>query len=131
MKKEIENTELIPVEMKKMEVVQEQVENKRLELQEKLKRPVYSYIVDMEDDDYAICFIQEPQRLTKMRIIDMLAQSQGVTAAGQTLFESSVIREESDQRIFSQDCKYDALYLTIITNCVDLISVYSDVLKKK
>lgn len=120
------------MEIKKMEKVQEQVEEKRIQLQTDLKRQVYSYIIDMdEEDDYAVCFIQEPQRLTKMRIIDMLAQQQGVTAAGQMLFESSVIREESDKRIFSQDSKYDALYLTIITNCVDLITVYSDVIKKK
>lgn len=128
MTKEMTDLEQVNEKFQKLEA---EVEAKRLELQVKLKKQVYSYMIQVDDDDWAIAYIQEPHRLTKMRVLDMLAMQQGMSEAGQILLESSLIQEESDKRILNENPENDALFLTMITNCIELIKVYSDVLKKK
>jgi len=114
-----------------LEALEAKVEEKRLELKEKLKRNVYSYIVKVDENDYAVGYVKEPERLVKMRVLDMLAMQNGVSAAGDMLLSTSLLVEESDRRILSTDSQFDTLYLTMITNCIELIQVYADVIKKK
>lgn len=128
MKKEMSELELSNANFLKLEA---EVEAKRVELQAKLKKQVYSYMISVGENDWAIAYIQEPHRLTKMRVLDMLAMQQGMSEAGQILLESSLIQEESDKRILNENPENDALFLTMITNCIELIKVYSEVLKKK
>lgn len=114
-----------------LEELEVTVEEKRLELKEKLKRNVYSYVIKISDEDYAVAYVKEPERLVKMRVLDMLATQQGMSAAGDMLLSTSLIPEESDKRILSTSSEYDTLYLTMVTNCIELIQVYADVIKKK
>lgn len=134
MSKEIEFTPeqlAIQKEAVYLDQLEKEVEVKRLELKEKFKREVYSYIVKIKDGDYAISFIQEPQRLTKMRAMDSMNTNGSISSVGDMVLQSSLIKEESDRRVLDLNPEYDSLYLTMINACSELISMYSTVLKKK
>lgn len=115
----------------KLEQLEISVEETRKQLEEKLRVKVYSYIITVKEDDYAIIYLKEPPRLTKMRVMDLLATGQGISSAGDLLLTTSLIPEVSDPRIQSSAPEWDALYLTTITNIIEMIQVYSDILKKK
>ena len=120
-------------EVKKEEVkfdfedFEKQVEAKRLELMGQLKCQVHSFIIKVKEDDFAVIFLREPLRITKIRCIDILLSQKTPATAADTLIESCLIAEASDDRL----AKDDAIYMTLIMNCMDLIEYYSECFKKK
>lgn len=113
-----------------LEQIELQVEETKQILSKKYNRKVYGYIVNVDDanddEQYAVIYVKEPERMVKLRVLD-LATTQGITTAGDTLLSSCILTEESDKRIQSND----ALYITMIMNVMDLVQLYSDVIKKK
>ena len=106
------------------------VEEVKLALSKKYNKKVYAYIVTVDDAEsvdgkYAVIYVKEPERMVKLRVLD-IATTQGVTTAGDTLL-AACLCEESDRRIHTND----ALYITMIMNVMDLVQLYSDVIKKK
>lgn len=110
----------------KMSELELNVEAKRVELQDKFKCNVHSFIIKVGEKDNAVAYIREPVRLTKLRVMDLVTGSGGVATASDLLISSCLIEEESDKRIATDD----KIYMTLIVNCMDLIQYYSNVQKK-
>lgn len=81
------------------------VQKKANELSEKFSCKVTPIVFhDEEKDEDVIGYIKEPNRMTKLRVMDKAINSP-ITAASE-LFDSIVITEESDPRFFSDDKYY-------------------------
>jgi hypothetical protein len=116
-------------ELTKLEQVEKQVEETKKVLTEKYKSKITTYIIKVDDseivDDYAIFYLKEAERITKLRILDTIS-SGGITTAGDLLVTTCLL-EESDKRINTND----SLYLTLVMNVLDTIKIYDQVIKKK
>lgn len=106
----------------------EEVEAKRVELENREKKKVHAFYFDTNDFGPVVGYIKEPALFIKMQAVDMSARSK--TTAAQIIIDSCLIKEESDERIYNEDPtgKYDDIKLGanfaaqgIITYCVDLL----------
>lgn len=120
--------EEIDARLKAIEEKKAEVEAKRAELEKRENRKVHAFYFDTEASGPVVGFIKEPALFIKMQAVDMSARSK--TAAAQIILDCSLIKEESDERIYNDDPagKYDDIKLGanfaaqgIVTYCVDLL----------
>lgn len=93
---------------------------------------VHAIIVSIPDsDDKIVGYLDEPSRQAKMASFDELATSGSVMSAGEMILKSSIIKEESDPRIYSDASENDAIYLGACLKCNSLAKAYAAEIKKK
>jgi hypothetical protein len=113
----------------KMKQVKADAETQRNLLGEKYKTKVKVAIFRASaEDEPCVVYFEPASTFTKMQCMDMAMQSP--MKASRTLFEATVIKEESDPRVFQQDNDDDFYYLGAIQYCGDLIRYAVDILKK-
>lgn len=110
----------------------EQIEARADELSAALNVKVYPMELYLEDKPEAqvIGFLREPNRLAKIRSLDM-AQTHGSVESATTLLETCLIKEHSDPRIWSEDSAYDKLYIGAAMAASNLVQVSVNQFKKK
>lgn len=114
--------------LEKLEGLKTEIDTKKLELEQKNKCEIKVFAFATKDD-CVIGYLKDPDRLTKMRAIDMYEQSR--TQAGDIILRSGLIQEESDSRILEEKKENDPFYLGAIDFAVKSVGMYLDVLKKK
>ena len=76
-----------------------------------------------------IGYMQEPDRLSKMRAIDMYEQSK--TQAGDIILRTGLLQAESDKRILDESPENDTVYLGAIDFATKFVKIAMEQLKKK
>jgi hypothetical protein len=74
-------------------------------------------------------FIKEPNRITKLRMMDKSVM--GAFTAAAEILEACLIREESDPRIFSEKAEHDKIYMGAVMACYDTVKYSVSTFKKK
>ncbi len=77
-----------------------------------------------------VCYLKEPNYLTKIRVMDK-ATSLGVYTAAEELRELSVIKEESDPITYSESFESDDYKLGIVDYCLSMVQRLQNQFKKK
>jgi len=108
----------------------EKAELKATELKASLGKEVHLIFFDTDEHGIVIGYLTEPDRITKMRALDLVTMSR-FTEASDIVLRTSLIAEESDKRILSEDSKYDKIYLGAIMAAQQLVQFYTDPIKKK
>lgn len=85
--------------------------------------------VEEESGEQIIGYVKEPNRITKVRILDK-AMSSPMTA-GSDLLDIILIKEESDPRISSENQDFDKYYLGAVMAAMGMIKYSQDTFKKK
>lgn len=109
----------------------EQIEEKRTELEKKHGKKVYAFSFDIEENGIgqSVGYFLEPERLTKSKCLDLCMVGQ-FNHASEILLTTSIIKEDSDPRILSEDQKYDALYFGYIMKLQEMVKFYTNGVKK-
>lgn len=93
----------------------EQIETIRKSLEEKIGKAVYVIEVFLESGEQVIGFLQEPRRAAKMQSIDKFINmaNPSITEAGAIIVDTSLLREDSDPRFYSEieNSDNDAIYI--------------------
>ena len=100
----------------------------RVKLSKELGREVHLCIFETEDKEEIVGFLKEPDRLVKMRALDMSLQSW--TSAANILLETSLVREYSDPRILDENPDNDKIYFGFLMKANELVKFYSEKQKK-
>ncbi len=108
--------------------IDSEITAKAAELSEKFKCNVKPFAF-IHNEENVIGYLKEPDRLTKMRAIDMCEQSR--TQAGALILVTCLIQEESDKRILEEKPENDKIYLGAIDFAVGQVTMYNELLKKK
>lgn len=77
-----------------------------------------------------VCYLKEPNYLTKIRVMDK-AVTLGIYTAAEELRELSVIREASDAITYSESPESDAYKLGCVDYCLGMIKRLQNQFKKK
>jgi hypothetical protein len=77
----------------------------------------------------AAAYIQEPSLQAKLSALDELGTS--MTKAGQTILDSSIIKEDSDAAFTSLKSEDDAFRASAIMECISILEVGNNLIKKK
>jgi len=77
-----------------------------------------------------VCYLREPNYLTKIRVMDK-ATSLGVYTAAEELREISVIKEASDAITYGESPECDAYKLGIVDYCLGMVNRLQNQFKKK
>jgi hypothetical protein len=85
---------------------------------------------DEETSTDVIGFMREPNRVTKLRVLDK-SITVGVFSASAELYDAVIIKEESDSRLFSELSSDDKLVLGATMAAYDLIKTSVNQFKKK
>ncbi len=105
------------------------VNAKRKELEAKYKCKVNMAVLAGEKgEECCIVYFKAATTFTKMQCMDLAIQSP--MKASVTMFDATVIKEESDTRVFMQDNDNDTYYLGAVQYCGELIRVARYLLKK-
>jgi hypothetical protein len=112
----------------KLREVSVEVDLKAAELTEKLKVKIHPFSF-FSGDKFVIGYMKEPNRLDKMRAIDLFDASR--TQAGDYLLRTSLIHEESDKDILDENPKNDTIYLGAISFAIQILQISTEQLKKK
>ncbi|RYD54883.1 MAG: hypothetical protein EOP56_18110 [Sphingobacteriales bacterium] len=78
--------------------------------------------------EQVVGYVKEPTRQVKMYAMDKMHASP--STAGVTIFESGLIKEESDPRLYTESPDNDKYYLGAIREVVNLVTVAINQLKK-
>lgn len=117
---------LTPVEVKK------QVTDRAAELEKKYDCKIHPLLFNSQDDgdgEWIIGFMKEPNRLTKIRVLDKTLT--GMMVASAELLEAIILKEESDPRIMSEAPEYDKYYLGAVMAAQSIIKYSANTFKKK
>lgn len=85
-----------------------EIESKAKELSAQTGKEVMPLIF-MDGETPVVGYIKMPERAVKMRAFDKALQSQ--TSAGAELLEYCLLKEHSDERIYSEKPEYDHIYI--------------------
>ena len=113
----------------KTKLTTEQIEAKRLELQQQLQTDVVAGCVEDANGNQVVGYIKHPSFQYKMKALDKSAQS--FTGASKMLLEGNLIKEASDPRILDEYYENGKIKLSFMTICSNLCGIYEDTLKKK
>ena len=100
----------------------------RIRLSKELGKEVYVYTFETEDKEEIVGFMKDPDRLVKMRALDMSLQSW--TSAANILLETCLIKEHSDPRILDENPDNDKIYFGFLMKANELVKFYSEKQKK-
>jgi hypothetical protein len=134
--KAAEKKESKPLAIKKsaLELAEEESEIIRLELEETTKKKVHKFClpVDIEQGDFCIGYLLEPNFEVKKMAADM-GISRSITGAGELILDACIIKEKSDPRIFDEDAGelYPMIRMGAIMKAQTLVGYYLDAFKKK
>jgi hypothetical protein len=109
-------------------ITPEEIEKKRVKLSEELNKEVYAHCFETEKGEQIIGFFKNPDRLVKMRALDMSLQSW--TNSADILLKTSLITEHSDSRIMSESSENDTIYFSFLLKANELVKFYSEQQKK-
>lgn len=106
-------------------------EKKRIELEAKLKCKVkMAFLVNpSEGSEPCVCYFRVATTATKMKCRDLAVTSP--SKADSVLFEATIIREESDKRVFKQDDDEDDFYFAALEWCSTQNGKAAAMVKKK
>lgn len=96
------------------------------ELAQKLNRKVHCIFVDLPDE-VVVGYIQEPMLRNKLAAVNYLGQKQ-VDMAGELILQTSLIKEESDERLIMGND--DDVYVSAVLLCNKLVKVFAGEIKK-
>jgi hypothetical protein len=114
--------------MEILEKAKIEAEAKALELSAKYGKEITPFVFIINEDPI-IGYMQEPDRLSKMRAIDMYEASR--TQAGDVILRTGLLQAESDKRILDENSANDAIYLGAIDFATKFVKIASEQLKKK
>ena len=77
-----------------------------------------------------VCYLKEPNYLTKIRVMDK-ATTLGVYTAAEELRELSVIKESSDAITYSDTPESDRYKLGVVDYCLGMVTRLQNQFKKK
>jgi hypothetical protein len=100
----------------------------KVRLSKELGREVHVCVFETEEKEEIIGYLKEPDRLVKMRALDMSLQSW--TSAANILLETSLIKEYSDPRILDENPDNDKIYFGFLMKANELVKFYSEKQKK-
>lgn len=106
------------------------VDEKAKELSDKLNTKIIPFIFTIDDGTQIVGFLKDANRVTKMRVLDMLAQSKFIFA-GELLLTTCLIKEESDPRILSNKQEDDNIYTSACLASAEIAKIYPNEYKKK
>lgn len=86
--------------------------------------------VDAETKEEVVGFVKEPDRLLKLRMLDKSQQDGAFSFAAQ-VYDSILLKEESDPRLSSLDSKYDRYYLGGVMEAYKMVEISINNFKKK
>jgi hypothetical protein len=113
-----------------MQEIQEQLEQKAEELSAKYNTVVHPILfVDPETNENVIGYLKEPPRHVKLKVIDK-GMSNPFSAASDVV-DAYIIKEESDERLYSENPKYDKYYLGACGVAQSIIQTSINQFKKK
>ena len=113
----------------KLELRKKEIEDKRLELKTIHGVEVHAIFFNTKEDGEVVGYLKEPDRISKMRALDMFTMGQFALSAS-TLLETCLIKEESDTRILSELPEHDSIYLGFLMEAQALVKYYSSQTKK-
>jgi hypothetical protein len=111
-----------------LEKAKAEAEAKALELSKTYGKEITPFVFIIKDEAI-IGYMQEPDRLSKMRAIDMYEQSR--TQAGDIILKTGLLQNESDKRILDEKPENDSIYLGAIEFATKFVLIASEQLKKK
>ena len=103
-------------------------ENTAQELSIKYKKEITPFVFIINEEPI-VGYMQEPDRLSKMRAIDMYEASR--TQAGDIILRTGLLQDESDKRILNEATENDSIYLGAIDFATKFVKIASEQLKKK
>jgi hypothetical protein len=113
-----------------MDFLHEKSEKIRAELQEKYKRKIrYSIYTTDETTEPCVVYYNSPPTDVKLRCTDIAIQS--ITRAANALFMATVLKAESDSRVFKKDEDEDGFYLIALDDCFSHFKKADISVKKK
>ena len=86
--------------------------------------------IDPDTLERAVCYLKEPNYLTKIRVMDK-ATTMGIYTAAEELREVSVIKEHSDAITYSESSDSDRYKLGIVDYCLGMVTRLQNQFKKK
>lgn len=89
--------------------------------------PIVFY--DEEKNEDVIGYIKEPNRMTKLRVMDK-AMTSPVTASSE-LFDSIIVKEDSDPRFTSEKSEDDKYYIGGTMEAFKTVEIAVNTFKKK
>jgi hypothetical protein len=105
-------------------------EAKRAQLEAKYKCKVkMAFLAAPIDEKPCVAYFKTATTFTKTQCIDMAEQSR--SKAAERYFEATVLKEESDPRVFIRDNDDDVFYLGALDWCKRQINGASALVKKK
>jgi len=115
----------------RLEAARKEIKVKADQLTLKFGRTVtpFLFVNPKDHNDFIIGFIKDPERLDKMRSFDMYESSR--SQAGDIILRTSLIQEESDARILTENVENDAIYMGAIDFAIKLVALALDHFKKK
>jgi hypothetical protein len=78
----------------------------------------------------SVCFLKEPNYITKIRVMDKAA-SIGIYSAAEELREMSVIRDHSDPITYSDHPESDKYKMGVVDYCLGMVNRLQNHFKKK
>ena len=107
----------------------EKAQAKALELEKALKvYKVHPLIFKEPSGEEIVGFIKEPERLTKIRMLDK--SMIGSISAAAECYDIILIKEASDPRMYSEAPEHDAIYIGAVMAAYDLIKYKTNTFKK-
>lgn len=86
-------------------------------------------MVDTETNERIVCFLKEPNYLSKLRIMDKASQL-GAFSAGDELRELITLKDESDPRTYGSGTECDKYKLGVTNYCIAMIELSMNQFKK-
>lgn len=111
-----------------LEKAKETAKKKAEELSSAFGCKVYPLVFAPEGESIAIGFLKEPPRFVKLKMLDRAA-TQSITAASEVV-DAYLIREHSDERIYSEASVNDLYYLGACLEAEKTVSIAINQLKK-
>lgn len=113
---------------KKQALTVEQIEEIKINLSKELSKDITAHVFETENGEQIVGFFKDPDRLVKMRALDMSLQSW--TNSADVLLRSCLIEKYSDERILKDGSEYDKIYFSFLLKANELVQFYSEKQKK-
>lgn len=107
----------------------QEITKKAEELSSALKFKVKPIVVKTKSGERVVGYYRQPSRQAKMAAFDKVNMS--MTSAGELLLEASLIKEESDPRLYSLDPEHDDIVIGASLAMFEELNVASADLPKK
>lgn len=112
-----------------MKLTKKQIDDKAAELSKKLDCKVTPMVVNIEGGEQIVGYFQEPQYDTIMYFVDAY-QNKELSKAGDYALADCIIKEESDERIYSTARKHSRIKASFAYACTKFLAPYTEEYKK-